>query len=161
MNELVMYKTDWCPFCYRAEQLLRRKGIEQVTRINVGGDDTDGVRVVLFVDFLRPCRWPVIWLNRLLVFLARYSPLVQSAKKKPAELGAPVLRRAAAGTVAAGRRGRPRPTRLKPLPDHQPVRAVDCPPTDPPTGAKPASRLSCEVLIRMPGPTRAANCIEG
>jgi beta-hydroxylase len=39
------------------------------------------VRVVLFVDFLRPCRWPVSWLNRLLVFLARYSPLVQSAKK--------------------------------------------------------------------------------
>ena len=38
MNEIVMYTSDWCPFCYRAEQLLRRKGIEQITRINVGGD---------------------------------------------------------------------------------------------------------------------------
>lgn len=33
-----MYKTDWCPFCYRAEQLLRRKGIEHITYVNVGGD---------------------------------------------------------------------------------------------------------------------------
>jgi glutaredoxin 3 len=38
MNEIVMYKTDWCPFCYRAEQLLRRKGVEHITYINVGGD---------------------------------------------------------------------------------------------------------------------------
>lgn len=38
MNEIVMYTSDWCPFCYRAEQLLRRKGIERITHINVGGD---------------------------------------------------------------------------------------------------------------------------
>jgi glutaredoxin 3 len=38
MNEIVMYRTDWCLFCYRAEQLLRRKGVERVTYINVGGD---------------------------------------------------------------------------------------------------------------------------
>lgn len=38
MNEIVMYKTDWCPFCYLADQLLRRKGIERVTHINISGD---------------------------------------------------------------------------------------------------------------------------
>lgn len=44
-------------------------------------NDTNEVRVVLFVDFLRPCRWPVNWLNRLLVFAARFSPLVQNARR--------------------------------------------------------------------------------
>jgi len=47
-------------------------------------NDTREVRVVLFVDFLRPCRWPINWLNRLLVFAARFSPLVQSARKNQA-----------------------------------------------------------------------------
>lgn len=36
MNEIVMYTTRWCPFCYRAEQLLHRKGIDRITRIDVG-----------------------------------------------------------------------------------------------------------------------------
>lgn len=44
-------------------------------------NDTDEVRVVLFVDFLRPCRWPIGWLNRLLVFAARFSHPVQNARK--------------------------------------------------------------------------------
>ncbi|MDT8321300.1 MAG: aspartyl/asparaginyl beta-hydroxylase domain-containing protein [Xanthomonadales bacterium] len=48
-------------------------------------NDTDEPRVVLFVDFLRPCRWPLSWLNRLLVFLARYSPLVQSARRNQSD----------------------------------------------------------------------------
>ncbi len=38
MIEIVMYKTDWCPFCYLAEQLLRRKGIERITQINISSD---------------------------------------------------------------------------------------------------------------------------
>lgn len=33
-------------------------------------NDTDGVRVVLFIDFERPCRAPVRWLNRMLLALA-------------------------------------------------------------------------------------------
>ena len=45
-------------------------------------NDTREIRVVLFVDFLRPCRWPVSWINRSTVFLARYSPLVQSARRR-------------------------------------------------------------------------------
>jgi beta-hydroxylase len=44
-------------------------------------NDTDEVRVILFVDFLRPCRWPVSWLNRALVFAARFSPMVRSASR--------------------------------------------------------------------------------
>lgn len=44
-------------------------------------NDTGEVRVVLFVDFLRPCRWPINWLNRFLVFAARFSPLVQDARR--------------------------------------------------------------------------------
>ncbi len=44
-------------------------------------NDTDGERVVLFIDFLRPCAWPISWLNRLLVFAAGYSPLVRDARR--------------------------------------------------------------------------------
>lgn len=44
-------------------------------------NDTGEVRVVLFVDFLRPCRWPVSWLNRLVVFAARFSPFVRKARR--------------------------------------------------------------------------------
>lgn len=48
-------------------------------------NETAGVRVVLFVDFLRPCSWPVNWLNRAVVFLARFSPLVRSAARNQRE----------------------------------------------------------------------------
>lgn len=44
-------------------------------------NDTDGVRVVLFVDFLRPCRWPVSWLNRFVVYAASLSPMLQASKR--------------------------------------------------------------------------------
>lgn len=44
-------------------------------------NDTDGIRVVLFIDFLRPCYWPVNWLNRFVVFSARFSPLVRDARR--------------------------------------------------------------------------------
>ncbi|NOX76572.1 MAG: aspartyl/asparaginyl beta-hydroxylase domain-containing protein [Gammaproteobacteria bacterium] len=44
-------------------------------------NDTNDIRIVLFVDFLRPCRWPINWLNRFVVFAARYSPLVQDARR--------------------------------------------------------------------------------
>lgn len=45
-------------------------------------NDTGGVRVVLFVDFLRPCRWPVSWLNRLVVYLASLTPMLREAKRR-------------------------------------------------------------------------------
>lgn len=36
-----MYATAVCPYCVRAEQLLRRKGIEDITKVRV---DLDPVR---------------------------------------------------------------------------------------------------------------------
>lgn len=47
-------------------------------------NDTEGVRVVLFVDFVRPCRWPIGWVNRLVLLAARFSPLVQDARRNQA-----------------------------------------------------------------------------
>ena len=30
-----MYQTDWCPFCRRAEALLRQKGVAEIVEIHV------------------------------------------------------------------------------------------------------------------------------
>jgi glutaredoxin 3 len=30
-----MYQTDWCPFCRRAEALLRQKGVAEIELIDV------------------------------------------------------------------------------------------------------------------------------
>ena len=30
-----MYQTDWCPFCRRAEALLRQKGVVEIEMIDV------------------------------------------------------------------------------------------------------------------------------
>jgi glutaredoxin 3 len=30
-----MYQTDWCPFCRRAEALLRQKGVAEIEMIDV------------------------------------------------------------------------------------------------------------------------------
>lgn len=43
-------------------------------------NDTDGVRVVLFVDFERPCRAPMRWFNRLLLALAPMTPELKQSK---------------------------------------------------------------------------------
>ncbi|PTY02141.1 aspartyl/asparaginyl beta-hydroxylase [Opitutaceae bacterium EW11] len=42
-------------------------------------NDTDGVRVVLFVDFERPIRWPFNWLNKLVLSLAVFTPYIREA----------------------------------------------------------------------------------
>lgn len=44
-------------------------------------NDTDGTRVVLFMDVVRPLRFPVSWLNRLIIALIKYSPIVQKARR--------------------------------------------------------------------------------
>jgi len=33
-----MYQTDWCPFCRRAEALLRQKGVVEIELIDVNLD---------------------------------------------------------------------------------------------------------------------------
>jgi glutaredoxin 3 len=35
MQHVTMYSTNWCPFCLRAEQLLARKGVAQIDKINI------------------------------------------------------------------------------------------------------------------------------
>lgn len=35
MAKVRMYQTEWCPYCRRAEALLRSKGITEIDKINV------------------------------------------------------------------------------------------------------------------------------
>jgi len=48
-------------------------------------NDTDGVRVVLFLDVVRPLRFPANLLNKLVLTLIKYSPFVQAARKNAGE----------------------------------------------------------------------------
>jgi ornithine lipid ester-linked acyl 2-hydroxylase len=41
---------------------------------------TDGIRVVLFVDIVRPLRFPASWFNRFFIQLIAWSPYIQEAK---------------------------------------------------------------------------------
>ncbi|OZI21037.1 aspartyl beta-hydroxylase [Bordetella genomosp. 9] len=43
-------------------------------------NDTDGVRVVLFVDFERPCRLPMRWINLLILALAPMTSEIRQGK---------------------------------------------------------------------------------
>lgn len=38
MAQVTLYSTQWCPFCQRAEQLLLRKGISNLMKIEVDRD---------------------------------------------------------------------------------------------------------------------------
>lgn len=38
MAKITLYGTEWCPFCLRAEQLLRRKGVAELNKVDVGRD---------------------------------------------------------------------------------------------------------------------------
>ncbi len=42
-------------------------------------NDTDGVRVVLFVDFIRPMRFPASLINRVMIWMIAVSPFVLGA----------------------------------------------------------------------------------
>ena len=35
MAKVTMYSTQWCPFCLRAEQLLQRKGVVDLVKIEI------------------------------------------------------------------------------------------------------------------------------
>jgi aspartyl/asparaginyl beta-hydroxylase (cupin superfamily) len=45
-------------------------------------NDTDGTRVVMFVDFVRPMRAPASWLNAIILKVIQYSPFIQDAKAR-------------------------------------------------------------------------------
>ena len=40
MNKVVMYATAVCPYCVRAEALLRRKGVAEIEKIRIDLDAT-------------------------------------------------------------------------------------------------------------------------
>ena len=44
-------------------------------------NDTDSIRVVLFMDVLRPLPWPVALLNDLIIKIIAASPFIRDAKK--------------------------------------------------------------------------------
>ena len=50
-------------------------------------NDTDGYRVVLFVDFVRPIKSPFSLLNKLMVFATAYIPAVQEASQNQKKRG--------------------------------------------------------------------------
>jgi aspartyl/asparaginyl beta-hydroxylase (cupin superfamily) len=52
-------------------------------------NESDEPRVVLFVDFLRPLRWPLSALNRLLMEMARWTPAVRRAQANARRLAPP------------------------------------------------------------------------
>ena len=35
MPQVTMYATDWCPYCHRAEALLRSKGVANIDKIDI------------------------------------------------------------------------------------------------------------------------------
>lgn len=45
-------------------------------------NDTDGVRVVLFMDVIRPLRFPMNVVNRIVLGAIKWSPFVQDAKRR-------------------------------------------------------------------------------
>jgi ornithine lipid ester-linked acyl 2-hydroxylase len=45
-------------------------------------NDTDGYRVVLFIDFERPLKWPLNWINHVVMNLAPLAPFLREAKGK-------------------------------------------------------------------------------
>jgi len=45
-------------------------------------NDSDQIRVVLFLDFVKPLRFPANLLNRLLIALAEWSPFVRDCKER-------------------------------------------------------------------------------
>lgn len=45
-------------------------------------NDTTGTRVVLFLDVLRPCRFPGSWVNRSVIWVVAHSPFIRDAKRR-------------------------------------------------------------------------------
>ncbi len=62
-------------------------------------NDTDGYRVVLFVDFARPLRWPLCSLNAWLLNLAALAPLLREANAKQEAAERTFWKRMAAAAV--------------------------------------------------------------
>jgi glutaredoxin 3 len=46
MAKVVMYCTEVCPYCIRAEQLLKRKGVQQIEKIRIDLDPARGEEMI-------------------------------------------------------------------------------------------------------------------
>ncbi len=46
MAKVVMYCTEVCPYCVRAEQLLKRKGVQQIEKIRIDLDPARGEEMI-------------------------------------------------------------------------------------------------------------------
>ena len=38
MKNVIIYSSDWCPYCTRAKQLLKARGVEQIEEIRIDQD---------------------------------------------------------------------------------------------------------------------------
>ncbi len=45
MAQVLMYCTEVCPYCVRAEQLLKRKGVAEIEKVRVDLDPQRGVEM--------------------------------------------------------------------------------------------------------------------
>ncbi len=45
MAQILMYCTEVCPYCVRAEQLLKRKGVAEIEKVRVDLDPQRGVEM--------------------------------------------------------------------------------------------------------------------
>jgi ornithine lipid ester-linked acyl 2-hydroxylase len=55
-------------------------------------NDADGMRVVLFLDVLRPLSQPAALINKITVQCIAWSPFIQDAKKKFSKMGCSISR---------------------------------------------------------------------
>ncbi len=46
MNTVTMYSTETCPYCIRAEQLLKQKGVANLVKIRIDQDPSEQERMI-------------------------------------------------------------------------------------------------------------------
>lgn len=76
--------TEQCGICVGDEVRHWQEGRSLIfddTFPHAAWNHTDEVRVILFIDFIRPMRAPVSWLNQFMIQLIAWSPYVQSGRK--------------------------------------------------------------------------------
>lgn len=64
MAKVCMYATEWCPYCRRAEQLLRSKGVEEIDKVRV---DLDPEKRVEMMNKTGRRTVPQIWVGETYV----------------------------------------------------------------------------------------------
>ena len=46
MTSVVIYSSDWCPYCMRAKQLLASKGVTAIEEVRIDTDDAQRERMM-------------------------------------------------------------------------------------------------------------------